>query len=1720
MKKLLTRSLAACRRSAGGDSRGPLRLGLRRMRFEALEDRRLLDVGPLLISEFMADNDNTLDDEDGNSSDWIEIYNSSDSAKSLDSYYLTDTQTNLTRWQFPAVTIDPFEYLIVFASGKDRRDPAGELHTNFGLSNDGDSVALVMSDQATVAHAYWDFPRQLEDVSYGLPDVTTLWDTLISPGGPASYRVPTIGDNLQAWTQQSFDDSSWVDTVSLDPAGLVITEVATGETDWLEIQNVSNQAIDTTGWFVAVNDTTGGIGAAHAVVWNLPNSIDSGQVLYRTDNLADEAQYFGSEISWDTGSGWVAIIDNSGGVVDFVPWGYDALEIAPLRIDAGAFTDVALGDRWQGTGVPGGAGQVELINIEDRWWYEQSNTDLGSQWREPGYSDSLWDDGKALLYVENSGLPAAKNTPLTLGASTYYFRSHFTLDAHPDSVTQLDLETVIDDGAIIYINGKEVYRLGIDEGRQMTHGDYANRSVGDAAFEANTIPPENLIQDGVPVLVRGDNVIAVEVHQINAGSSDVVMGLGLHATVLEPELERIGNSDVDTAGDFALPTSPSQGTHNAGMTLPFAPGTIPALTGLGFSEDGALAEAVETDVEAAMRGVNASLWSRIEFPVGDPSQFDVLTLNVQYDDGFVAYLNGEQVTQRNAPDPPEPLEPLPYNAAATDFRDGAEELLVEEINISDYLDALRPAQTNVLAIHGLNYGVSDDDFLILPELIATSTLDGPQYMTSPTPSNDNQAGAVGAVGDTEFSVDRGFYDAAFDLEIVTGTVGAEIRYTLDGSRPTATYGSVYNDPIPITTTTVLRAAAFKAGYIPTNVDTQTYIFLQDVLNQPSDPLGFPATWGSTPSDYEMDVDVIGTFDADGNPTGGDLFGGAYASLIDDALLSLPTISIVTEVDYLFGSDGIYTNSGGQGVGWERPTSVEWIEPDGTTGFQVDAGLRIYGGAFRGMGLTQKKTFRLLFKDVYGPSKLNFPLFDADDAATKFDTIILRAGANDGWNRWGGAKTQYIVDEFMRRTQLALGQPASHGTFAHLYLNGLYWGLYNPVERPEASFAASYFGGEKENWEAVNSGEGTGGSGNALWNALLNFVRSNDMSTMEAYQRLQGNNPDGTPNPAYQDLLDVDNYIAYMFSNFWGGTGDWPGHNWYGAAPKPPNDTGYKFFNWDSEGAIVIWSNLNADVTGVNNGGGEPYAILKNDSEEFRLLFGDYAHQWLYNGGAATAAPSFERYQELADEIELAIVAESARWGDHRGGNADSTPYTQATWDGWRDYILDTYMPQRPEKVRELLHNAGLYPQLNAPVLNQHGGQIEPGFEVTMSFSGGGVGAIYEDTVVVPQSTAATYFVPTDNSLPAEDPLSTTWTEWGFNDSSATSPWLAGTTGIGYEDGSGYANRISTEVRPYQVNPNATSILVRIPFTIDDLSNIDKLTLRMQYDDGFVAYLNGKEVHRSSGVAGYPPNWDFADASSHEAGGFDEFDITDDIGLLVQGSENILAIHGLNRGATSSDMLILPELVIGELVSVPGAPVMYYTTDGSDPRLLGGAINLDSAQLYDEDNPFSLAASTVVKTRTYQGGEWSALNRAVYHTSIPPTLAITEINYNPHEPLPDEVAAGFENGDLFEFIELQNVGDATVSLDTVHFANGIDFNFTGSDVTSLAPGERVVVAKDQAAFEFRYGTSVNVAGYFDNDSNLGNAGERIQLAHGEDTTFIDFRFNDAGRWPGRADGKGA
>ena len=165
-----------------------------------------------VINEFLALNKSTIYDEDGQSSDWIEIFNPNQSAVNLEGYYLTNDSNDLEKWRFPNVSITEGEYLIVFASGKDRDN--GELHTNFKISKLGGYLGLVDPDGKTVVSEFAKFPFQFENFSYGIKSkATSFSSTLVKEGDACKVLVPTSNIGT-AWRSINYNDQAWSDATT------------------------------------------------------------------------------------------------------------------------------------------------------------------------------------------------------------------------------------------------------------------------------------------------------------------------------------------------------------------------------------------------------------------------------------------------------------------------------------------------------------------------------------------------------------------------------------------------------------------------------------------------------------------------------------------------------------------------------------------------------------------------------------------------------------------------------------------------------------------------------------------------------------------------------------------------------------------------------------------------------------------------------------------------------------------------------------------------------------------------------------------------------------------------------------------------------------------------------------------------------------------------------------------------------------------------------------------------------------------------------------------------------------------------------------------------------------------------------------------------------------------------------------------------------------------
>lgn len=605
-----------------------------------------------------------------------------------------------------------------------------------------------------------------------------------------------------------------------------------------------------------------------------------------------------------------------------------------------------------------------------------------------------------------------------------------------------------------------------------------------------------------------------------------------------------------------------------------------------------------------------------------------------------------------------------------------------------------------------------------------------RYFATPTPGATNSSNFYAKVADTKFNYERGFYELPFNLVISTATEGATIRFTTNGAPPSSLAGMIFAGPIPISRTTVLRAAAFKTGYAPSDVDTQTYIFLDDVIFQSTNglaPPGWPATWGANRVDYGMDPKVIND--------------ARYSGTLKNDLKTIPTVSLVMKLEDLFDArSGIYANSTQTGINWERPASLELIYPDGTAGFQVNAGIRIRGN-FSASSTYPKHSFRGFFRSEYGDKSLKYPLFGDNGTESFPGGVDLATFQNHAWANWGnpgGTNALFLRDHFGRDTQLAMGHQGERGIYTHLYINGQYWGIYSPSERPEASFAATHYGGQEEDYDVIKATgntegyviEATDGDMQA-WARLWQYA-TNGFTSDAAYQRVQGNHPDGSRNPAYDVLVDVENLIDYQLIVAYTGSRDAPvgasgtnPNNWYGIYRRD-GSMGFRFFVHDFEHSLL---NVNENRIGPyiagtpGTGGGLPKSSPQyiwqqlQENAEFRMRVADHVHRHFFNGGVLTVEACLARFKARTNQLHHALVGESARWGD-ADPNHDIAYTRDDEWLPLVGRMLSNYFPQRSSIVLNQLKAKNLYPAVVAPSFSQHGGNVTNGFPVSMSAPAG------------------------------------------------------------------------------------------------------------------------------------------------------------------------------------------------------------------------------------------------------------------------------------------------------------------------------------------------------------------------------------------------------------------
>ena len=572
----------------------------------------------------------------------------------------------------------------------------------------------------------------------------------------------------------------------------------------------------------------------------------------------------------------------------------------------------------------------------------------------------------------------------------------------------------------------------------------------------------------------------------------------------------------------------------------------------------------------------------------------------------------------------------------------------------------------------------------------------------------------------DFSQKRGFYTDPFYLTITAAPANTHIRYTTDCTKPERNHGTLYTGPIYITNMTTIRAVAYEDTTTCSQVRTHSFVFPRDVLSQ--DNSGVPLEQHSR--DHVFWTEEFDWHDATDSE-----------QEILDALLDLPTISISTPYDSIFGIAGIHRGQnleefGGdpQDPNWIElvECSVEMIYPESYRrgifkNWQENCGIKIQGGASRWQNgaLDHKQSFTLEFKSKYGAGVLKNEIlasapFNGESVPKEFDKIILRTGFNrDFGSDWDRANYAYTRDQFARDLQIMMTGWGSHGTYVHLYINGKYWGITNPCERMDNHAMATYLGGLSDDYFY---GKGKDG---------VRFGRDG------RYKYLITTDWTGRQLSEIEEFLAVGIYIDLALIHCYANAGDSPQYFFAGNT----NPAGPIYYSgWDMEDSFDGGARRSGPPVSMENYN-MPYSIDKFDAYfrmknniDFRMRFADRIYKHCFNNGVLTDDRISAVWDSSCKVIEKAMLCEIARWGDERG-----PVYDHAHWKGECKDVRDDLQGRADLLVTEI-KKSGMYPNIEPPVF-KYGSEIistdtyycPENFSLNISFLNPQPGMIYYTT---------------------------------------------------------------------------------------------------------------------------------------------------------------------------------------------------------------------------------------------------------------------------------------------------------------------------------------------------------------------------------------------------------
>lgn len=536
-----------------------------------------------------------------------------------------------------------------------------------------------------------------------------------------------------------------------------------------------------------------------------------------------------------------------------------------------------------------------------------------------------------------------------------------------------------------------------------------------------------------------------------------------------------------------------------------------------------------------------SVFTRTSFTINSLSEVEQLLLHIDFDDGYVAYLNGVEIHRENiSGDAPIPYDKLTNNYTEPRLIYGNP---LNAINVTDFKDALVEGE-NVLAIQVHNSGPNSSDITLIPFLsvgfntprtngrgvaaptqldesnqfyphanfkisaigetvyllsaneLSNDSLKVPQLFVDEsygrlpgfadssnifveaTPLAPNTTqGYLGRSANPDLSLPGGFYPNTIDLSLSNPAAGSFTYFTVDGSTPTESSEAFGSNSRQIAQTSTLKLRIIEPGKLPSVVVVESY-FINETHDLPV------VTVSTQPDNLWSDESGI----------------------------------------YVRGTNGISGNCEGPvnwNQDWEIPIHIELYEKDGTKAFALGAGAKIFGGCSRSY---PAKSLAIFFRSEYGSSSLKYKMFEGKDIE-EFQAIVLRNSGNDFTSQGHSMIRDGMMTNLIKDTEVELQAYRQ----AVLYLNGEYWGIHNIREKVNEHFIASNSGADANNIDVLE-GDGWEIQGTReKYDELLNYLSTNDLSDSAAYMGVE-------------ELIDINSYVDYMASQIYFANTDWPGNN--------------------------------------------------------------------------------------------------------------------------------------------------------------------------------------------------------------------------------------------------------------------------------------------------------------------------------------------------------------------------------------------------------------------------------------------------------------------------------------------------------------------------------------------------------------------------------------------------